>query len=55
VVTGRRRDCCSPACLTVTRSLPHGHAAAVAAMAAKLGLRALLGPAGPQEDLAQAR
>ena len=39
--------------VTITRSLPHGHAAA-AAMAAKLGLPALLGPAGRQRDLALA-
>jgi hypothetical protein len=39
---------------TITRSLPHGHAAAVHAMAAKLGLPALLGPAGPHRDLALA-
>ena len=32
--------------VTITGSLPHGHAAAVHAMAAKLGLPALLGPAG---------
>ena len=38
----------------VTRSLPHGHAAAVAAMARKLGFPALLGPPGPQRDLAYA-
>jgi hypothetical protein len=32
----------------ITRSLPHGHVAAVAAMAHQLGLPALLGPrAGP--------
>ena len=37
--------------VTITRSLPHGHAAAVHAMAAKLGLPALLGPAGRQRDL----
>ena len=36
----------------VARSLPHGHAAAVAAMARKLGFPALLGPPGPQRDLA---
>src|SRR5260370_12047921 len=30
--------------VTITRSLPHGHVAAVHAMAAKLGLPALLGP-----------
>jgi hypothetical protein len=37
--------------MTITRSLPHGHVAAVHAMAAKLGLPALLGPPGPQRDL----
>jgi hypothetical protein len=36
----------------VARSLPHGHAAAVHAMARKLGLPALLGPPGPERDLA---
>jgi hypothetical protein len=40
--------------VTITASLPHGHAAAVHAMAAKLGLPALLGPAGPHRDLAMA-
>jgi hypothetical protein len=40
--------------VTITRSLPHGHVAAVHAMAARLGLPALLGPAGPQRDLALA-
>jgi hypothetical protein len=40
--------------MTITRSLPHGHVAAVHAMAAKLGLPALLGPPGPQRDLALA-
>jgi len=40
--------------VTITRSLPHGHVAAVAAMARKLGLPALLGPAGRQRDLALA-
>jgi hypothetical protein len=39
------------AAVTITGSLPHGHAAAVHAMAAKLGLPALLGPAGRQRDL----
>ena len=39
---------------TITRSLPHGHVAAVAAMARTLGLPALLGPAGRQRDLAMA-
>jgi len=40
--------------VTITGSLPHGHAAAVHAIAAKLGLPALLGPAGPHRDLAMA-
>ena len=40
--------------VTVARSLPHGHVAAVHAMARKLGLPALLGPAGRQRDLALA-
>src|SRR6266850_6410251 len=40
--------------VTITGSLPHGHAAAVHAMARKLGLPALLGPAGRQRDLALA-
>ena len=40
--------------VTITRSVPHGHVAAVHAMAAKLGLPALLGPAGRQRDLALA-
>jgi hypothetical protein len=40
--------------VTITRSLPHGHVAAVHAMARTLGLPALLGPAGPQRDLAMA-
>ena len=39
--------------VTITRSLPHGHVAAVHAMAKDLGLPALLGPAG-QRDLALA-
>src|SRR6476619_7385666 len=38
--------------VTITRSLPHGHVAAVHAMARQLGLPALLGPAGRQRDLA---
>ena len=37
--------------VTITGSVPHGHAAAVHAMAAKLGLPALLGPAGRSRDL----
>jgi hypothetical protein len=40
--------------VAITGSLPHGHVAAVHAMAAQLGLPALLGPAGPQRDLALA-
>src|SRR5260370_12889916 len=40
--------------VTITRSLPHGHLAAVVAMAKKLGLPALLGPACPQRELALA-
>ena len=39
---------------TITRSLPHGHVAAVAAMAHQLGLPALLGPACRARDLALA-
>src|ERR1700748_661246 len=42
------------AAVTIARSLPHGHVAAVHAMAARLGLPALLGPAGRQRDLALA-
>jgi hypothetical protein len=38
----------------VARSRPHGHAAAVHAMARKLGFPALLGPPGPARDLAYA-
>jgi hypothetical protein len=38
--------------VTITASLPHGHIAAVHAMAVKLGLPGLLGPAGWQRDLA---
>ena len=40
--------------VTITRSVPHGHVAAVYAMARELGLPALLGPACPQRDLALA-
>jgi hypothetical protein len=40
--------------VTITGSLPHGHVAAVHAMARELGLPALLGPAGPPRDLALA-
>jgi Transposase DDE domain len=42
------------AAFEVTRSLPHGHAAAIHAMARQLGFPALLGPPGPQRDLAYA-
>ena len=38
----------------IERSLPHGHVAAVWAMADKLGLAKLLGPACPERDLALA-
>jgi len=38
----------------ITRSLPHGHVAAVYAMARQLGFPALLGPAGRERDLALA-
>src|SRR5690349_23715250 len=40
--------------VTITGSVPHGHVAAVHAMAAKLGLPAVLGPAGRHRDLALA-
>src|SRR5689334_21440757 len=40
--------------VTITASTPHGHVAAVHAMAVRLGLPALLGPAGRQRDLALA-
>jgi hypothetical protein len=40
--------------VAITRSLPHGHVAAVHAMARQLGLPALLGPAGRARDLALA-
>src|SRR6516164_2240291 len=40
--------------VTITASLPHGHVAAVHAMARRLGLPALLGPACRQRDLALA-
>jgi hypothetical protein len=40
--------------VTITGSAPHGHIAAVHAMAAALGLPALLGPAGRNRDLALA-
>ena len=39
---------------TITRSVPHGHVAAVWAQAAALGLPALLGPTGRSRDLALA-
>ena len=40
--------------VTITRSVPHGHLAAVWTQAKALGLPALLGPAGRQRDLAMA-
>jgi hypothetical protein len=40
--------------VTVVRSLPHGHVAAVAAAARALGLPGLLGPAGRARDIAYA-
>jgi Transposase DDE domain len=40
--------------VTIAGSLPHGHVAAVHAMARELGLPALLGPAGRPRDLALA-
>jgi hypothetical protein len=40
--------------LEVTRSVPHGHVAAVYAQAKALGLPGLLGPAGRERDLALA-
>jgi hypothetical protein len=42
------------AAVTVAKSLPHGHVAAAYAMAARLGMPALLGPAGRQRDIALA-
>src|SRR5215469_13785342 len=40
--------------VSITRSVPHGHVAAAWAMASKLGMPAVLGPAGSQRDLAMA-
>ena len=40
--------------VTITASMPHGHVAAVHAMALKLGLPSLLGPACAERDLALA-
>ena len=42
------------AAVTVTRSVPHGHVAAVWAQARALGLPGLLGPPGQDRDLAMA-
>ncbi|MDQ2812727.1 MAG: IS1634 family transposase [Actinomycetota bacterium] len=42
------------AAVTIARSVPHGHVAAAHAMARKLGLPALLGPAGRDRDMALA-
>jgi hypothetical protein len=39
---------------TITRSVPHGHVAAVCAQAVALGLPAMLGPAGRHRDLVMA-
>ena len=44
----------APDAVSIVRSLPHGHVAAVAAAARKLGLPALLGPACVQRDIAYA-
>jgi hypothetical protein len=52
-LAGRRLVVAADA-FAVTRSLPHGHVAAVWAMARALGLPALLGPGGPERDLAMA-
>ena len=49
-----RRLVDAEATVEVTRSLPHGHVAAVWAMARKLGVPALLGPPCPERDLAMA-
>ena len=42
------------AAVTITASVPHGHVAAVHAMARSLGLPDLLGPPGRRRDLAMA-
>ncbi len=42
------------AAVSIARSLPHGHVAAVHAMACQLGLPSLLGPAGRHRDIALA-
>ena len=47
-------DADADAALAVTRSLPHGHVALVAAQAARLSLPQLLGPACRERDLAYA-
>lgn len=49
-----RRLVDAEATVEVTRSLPHGHVAAVWAMARKLGLPALVGSPCPERDLAMA-
>src|SRR6266487_1313232 len=51
---GRALVPASEAEVSIDRSLPHGHVAAVHAMARTLGLPALLGPAGRHRDLALA-
>src|SRR5712692_8691455 len=42
------------AAVSIARSVPHGHVAAVHAMAVQLGLPAMLGPACAERDLALA-
>ena len=56
VEAGLKGQCLIPAgqAATITRSVPHGHVAAVWAQAVAVGLPALLGPAGRQRDLAMA-
>lgn len=44
----------APDAFEITRSLPHGHVAAVSAMAKTLGVPALLGPPSRERDLALA-
>ena len=44
----------APEAVTITRSVPPGHVAAAWAMASRLGLPGLLGPAGRERDLAVA-
>ena len=51
---GRKTLVDADGAVQVERALPHGHAAAVHAMARKLGFPAILGPPGPARDLAYA-